>query len=168
MSSCTTYPPKRKLEESPAESTFARKRVRAFFAPPFSGKKSYFLSEDLQDKGNARKARLSNIKESEYMPGSAKYREAATGTANVDRVLRGFITGYPPADFPMPEGLDRETIIKHYPNHLVGDVLLKIADFLSPAEIAECFGDKERMKRNTLAKRIAATRAKMDSGASNS
>ena len=102
------------------------------------------------------------------MPGGAKYREAAINTANVDRVLRGFITGYPPVDFPMPEGLERETIIKHYPNHLVGDVLLNIADFLSPAEIAKCFGDKERMKRNTLAKRIAATKAKKDGGAPSS
>ena len=75
---------------------------------------------------------------------------------------RGHIEGYPRMDEPLPVGIEREYIIKHYPNHLRGEVLLEIAEFWTPKEIADTFGDGTLLKANTLVKRISAAKAKRE------
>ena len=165
----STFSSKRRLVESFAESTLSNKRIRAFFAPPFSSQKSYFFAENLQNTAEVAGATgapaTSKVKVEASMPGGREYREACARAEIHHHATKGFILGYPPSYFKMPEGLDCETIVRYFPNHLVKDVLLRVADQLSPKQIAETFGDEERLKPNTMARRIATERAKKTGGA---
>lgn len=74
---------------------------------------------------------------------------------------RKMITGFPPCSETLPEGIEKEDIIKNYPNHLHGEVLLQIAEFWTPKEISTTSGLAE-LKPNTITKRIRAARAQRD------
>ena len=81
------------------------------------------------------------------------YERRHTGT-------RGHIAGYPRREDRMPPNLSSEDVIKHYPNHLQGDVLLGIAENWAPTEIERYFGKPDVLKSNTLVKRINAEKMK--------
>ena len=81
------------------------------------------------------------------------YERRHTGT-------RGHIAGYPRREDRMPPNLSSEDVIKYYPNHLQGDVLLEIAEHWAPTEIERFFGKPDVLKSNTLVKRINAEKMK--------
>lgn len=62
---------------------------------------------------------------------------------------------------PLPKDLQYEDIIKSYPNHLWGPLLLEIAATWTPKEISETSGQPE-LKPNTLVKRIRAAKLLRD------
>ena len=86
-------------------------------------------------------------------PDDYTYKPMLTGS-------RGHIPGYPRKETKMPPGLSSEDIIKYYPNHLQGDVLLAIAAHWAPTEIEKYFGRKDLLKSNTLVKRINSEKIK--------
>ena len=95
---------------------------------------------------------------------TASLFEGPATSGSVFKHLRGShpqISGYPPMNKPLPKGLLEEDIIRHYPNHLRGILLLRISANFSPKEICTISGLKE-LKANTLVKRIEAARAKQD------
>ena len=93
-----------------------------------------------------------------------------SGEPLLEKELRGHITGYPPRDQPMPEGLSVEEKVRYWPNHLHGKLLLEITDGdwgLKPTEIARMFNgkrDENLLKPNTLVKRILKLREARDAG----
>lgn len=67
------------------------------------------------------------------------------------------IPGFPLPSSPLPHDIDHEMIIKHYPNHLRGKLLLQIAETWTPKEISATSGRPE-LKANTIVKRIRVAR----------
>lgn len=61
----------------------------------------------------------------------------------------------------LPKDLQHEDIIKKYPNHLRGELLLEIAATWTPKEISKTCGRPE-LTSNTLVKRIIAAKNKRD------
>lgn len=61
----------------------------------------------------------------------------------------------------LPEDLQHEDIIKQYPNHLRGELLLEIAATWTPTEISRTCGRPE-LTANNLVKRIRAAKNKRD------
>ena len=70
---------------------------------------------------------------------------------------KGIIPGFPHWSEKIPGGVEQEDIIKHYPNHLRGELLLQIATFWTPKEISMTSG-LPGLKPNTIAKRIKAAK----------
>ena len=70
--------------------------------------------------------------------------------------LKIYMKGFPPASGILSKGLLQEEIIKHYPDHLHGKLLLDISTTWQPKEISEL----SSIKANTLVKRIRAARVK--------
>ena len=66
--------------------------------------------------------------------------------------------GFPLASEILPRGLLQEEIIRKYPNHLHGKLLLDISATWKPKEISEI----GKIKANTLVKRIRAARIRHD------
>lgn len=58
----------------------------------------------------------------------------------------------------IPNGVEQEDIIKYYPNHLRGELLLQIATFWTPKEISLTSG-VPGLRPNTITKRIKSARA---------
>ena len=71
------------------------------------------------------------------------------------------IPGFKHWSEPIPNGLQHEDIIKIYPNHLWGALLLEIAATWSPKEISVMSGRPE-LKANTLVKRIQTAKLQRD------
>ena len=84
-----------------------------------------------------------------------------TKKARVIKVTRAHISGFPSMSEPLPAGLLHEEIIKRYPNHLRGEVLLHIADNWTPKQIVEACG-RPQLKSNTIVKRIHAAKEARD------
>ncbi len=72
------------------------------------------------------------------------------------RSKRFHFVDFPPISQPLPEDVEDEDIIKHWPNHLWGPLLLKIAEKWNPQEISHM--TPVDLKANTISKRIAAAR----------
>ena len=64
--------------------------------------------------------------------------------------------GFPPITQPLPEDIEDEDIIKHWPNHLWGPLLLGIAEKWKPLEIAHM--TPVDLGRNAISKRIKVAR----------
>lgn len=62
---------------------------------------------------------------------------------------------------PLPARLLHEDIIKRYPNHLRGELLLDIAENWTPKQIVETCGQPQ-LKSNTIVKRIHAAKEARD------
>lgn len=71
------------------------------------------------------------------------------------------IPGFDHWSVPLPKNLQHEDIIKKYPNHLRGELLLEIAATWAPKEISETSGRPE-LTSNALVKRIVAAKKKRD------
>jgi len=75
---------------------------------------------------------------------------------------RGMIPGYPGKSVPLPPSLDDEELVKNFPNHLYGTILLKLHDrgwgAKEIVDAAQC----PQLKANTLAKRIQSEKLKRD------
>ena len=71
------------------------------------------------------------------------------------------IPGFDHWSLPLPKNLQHEDIIKKYPNHLRGELLLEIAATWAPKEISETSGRPE-LTSNALVKRIVAAKKKRD------
>lgn len=75
---------------------------------------------------------------------------------------RGMIPGYPAKTVPLPPSLDDDELIRNFPNHLYGAVLLKLNDrgwgAKGIVDAAHC----PQLKANTLAKRIQNEKYKRD------
>ncbi len=86
--------------------------------------------------------------------------DASATSSSVDydkRLYAPKITrGVPSAPETIPKGLQQYDIIKHYPNHLHGELLLNISTFWQPKEISKLSG----IKANTLVKRIRVAKVK--------
>ena len=81
--------------------------------------------------------------------------------ARVIKVSRAHLTGFPSMSEPLPAGLLHEDIIKRYPNHLRGELLLDIAENWTPKQIVETSGQPQ-LKSNTIVKRIHAAKEARD------
>lgn len=79
-----------------------------------------------------------------------------TGSFNSGQ--KGIIAGFPHWSAKIPVGIEQEDIIKNYPNHLRGELLLQIATFWTPKEISSTSG-VPGLRPNTITKRIKAARA---------
>ncbi|KAL9063697.1 MAG: hypothetical protein Q9161_009327 [Pseudevernia consocians] len=66
------------------------------------------------------------------------------------------IPGFPAINEPLPEGIQTEDIIKQWPNHLWGPLLLQIVAHWSPKQINILSGG--RFKPNSIVKRVKAAR----------
>ena len=71
------------------------------------------------------------------------------------------IPGFDHWSTPLPKDIQHEDIIKRYPNHLFGEVLLTIAATWTPKEISITSGRPE-LTANALVKRIKAAKIKRD------
>ncbi|MCJ1468437.1 hypothetical protein MMC07_007065 [Pseudocyphellaria aurata] len=71
------------------------------------------------------------------------------------------IPGFEHWSTPLPRDLQHEDIIKRYPNHLRGELLLEIAATWTPKEISRTCGRPE-LRANTLLKRIIAAKRERD------
>ncbi len=74
----------------------------------------------------------------------------------VQNSKRVHFDGFPAVTTPLPADIQDEEIIKHWPNHLWGSLLLRITANFSPKEIGALNGAK--LKPNTIAKRIVAAK----------
>lgn len=75
---------------------------------------------------------------------------------------KGTIPGFPRKNTPLPDLIEDADLIKNYPNHLHGEVLLRISEKgWSVKEIVEWAGCPQ-LRPNTLTKRIQAARMKRD------
>lgn len=100
---------------------------------------------------------------------SSRKRKAATELtasvpakkARVIKVSRAHITGFPSMSEPLPARFLHEDIIKRYPNHLRGELLLDIAENWTPKQIVETCGQPQ-LKSNTIVKRIHAAKEARD------
>ena len=72
------------------------------------------------------------------------------------KARRGHFVGFPPITQPLPEDIEDEDIIKHWPNHLWGPLLLRIAEKWKQQEIAHM--TPVDLKANAISKRLAAAR----------
>ncbi len=63
---------------------------------------------------------------------------------------------FPPITQPLPEDVEDEDIIKHWPNHLWGSLLLRLAEKWKPQEISHM--TPVNLKANTIWKRLAAAK----------
>lgn len=83
---------------------------------------------------------------------------ATSSSADHAKILHEskIIRGVPSASETLPKGLQQYDIIKRYPNHLHGELLLDISATWQPKEISELSG----IKANTLVKRIRAAKVK--------
>ena len=70
---------------------------------------------------------------------------------------RSHIEGFPDILTPLPADIQEEEIIKQWPNHLWGPLLLRIAVKFSPKEIGALNG--ANIKPNTIIKRMTIARA---------
>ena len=61
---------------------------------------------------------------------------------------------YPPITQPLPEGIEDEDIIKHWPNHLWGPLLLRISENWKPQQISHMM--PVDLRANAISRRIAA------------
>lgn len=87
-------------------------------------------------------------------------------TLVIEKIQRSFpgirqIPGFPHWAKALPKDLQDEDIIKKYPNHLRGEILLEIASRWTLKEISKTSGRPELSIMN-LAKRIKAARSKKD------
>ena len=64
--------------------------------------------------------------------------------------------GFPPITQPLPKEIEDEDIIKHWPNHLWGPLLLRVAEKWKPIEISQT--TPVDLGNNAIAKRLAAAR----------
>ena len=72
------------------------------------------------------------------------------------KARRFHFVGFPPITQPLPEDIEDEAIIRHWPNHLWGPLLLGIAEKWKPLEISHM--TPVNLRRNAISKRIAAAR----------
>ena len=72
------------------------------------------------------------------------------------KARRSHFVGFPPITQPLPEDIEDEDIIKHWPNHLWGPLRLGIAEKWKPLEISHMM--PVDLRRNAISKRIAAAR----------
>ena len=72
------------------------------------------------------------------------------------KARRAHFVGFPPITQPLPEDIEDEDIIKHWPNHLWGPLLLRIADKWKQQEISHM--TPVDLKANAISKRLAAAR----------
>ena len=81
--------------------------------------------------------------------------------ARVIKTSRAHLSGFPSMSEPLPAGLQHEDIIKRYPNHLRGDLLLDISENWTPKQMVEACGQPQ-LKSNTIVKRIHAAKIARD------
>ena len=100
--------------------------------------------------------------------GTRKRKTTTEPNANVPpkkaRVIkrpRAQLLGFLSMSELLPVGLLHEEIIKHYPNHLRGELLLDIAENWTPKQIVETCGEPQ-LKANTIVKRIHAAKEARD------
>ena len=72
------------------------------------------------------------------------------------KARRFHFVGFPTITQPLPEDIEDEDIIKHWPNHLWGPLLLGIAEKWKPLAISHM--TPVDLRRNAISKRIAAAR----------
>ena len=112
-------------------------------------------------------------------PGPAKRRPAKSHPVHIDtgatyklptgevineqhKARRLHFAGYPPITQPLPEAIEDEDIIKHWPNHLWGPLLLGIAEKWKPIEIAHM--TSVDLGSNAISKRIKAAKIQTGGG----
>ncbi|MCJ1368593.1 hypothetical protein MMC16_007737 [Acarospora aff. strigata] len=75
---------------------------------------------------------------------------------------RGVIPGYPPKDAPIQPSLEDDELIRRFPNHLHGEVLLRLNDkgwgAKEIVDVAQC----PELKANTIGKRIQKAKVMRD------
>lgn len=87
---------------------------------------------------------------------------AAVDRSATPPLPRGIIPGYPGKNAPLPPALEDEELIRKFPNHLYGPILLKLHDrgwgAQEIVDVAQC----PLLKANTLGKRIQSEKFKRD------
>ena len=72
------------------------------------------------------------------------------------KARRFHFVDFPPITQPLPEDVQDEDIIKHWPNHLWGPLLLRLAEKWKPTEISHMM--PVNLKANAICKRLEAAR----------
>lgn len=75
---------------------------------------------------------------------------------------RGMIPGYPAKNVPLPPFLDDEELVRNFPNHLHGAILLRLNDRGWGAKEIVDAAHCPHLKANTIAKRIQSEKLKRD------
>ena len=78
------------------------------------------------------------------------------------KARRLHFAGFPPITKPLPEAIEDENIIKHWPNHLWGPLLLGIAEKWKPIEIAHM--TSVDIGSNAISKRVKAAKIQAGGG----
>lgn len=87
---------------------------------------------------------------------------AAVDHSATSPLPRGTIPGYPGKNAPLPPSLEDEELIRKFPNHLYGTVLLKLSDRGWGAKDIVDAAHCPQLKANTLTKRIQNEKLKRD------
>ena len=117
--------------------------------------------------------RRTRAAEVQYKPQHAGHREgskgfsaATTATLSTEESItvlrtskRAHFDGFPDIRQPLPAGIQDEEIIRNWPNHLWGPLLLRIAAHWSPKEIGAM--NAAKIKPNTFGKRMKYARKRI-------
>ena len=87
---------------------------------------------------------------------------AAVDYSTTTPVPRGTIPGYPGKNVPLPPSLEDEELIRKFPNHLYGTILLKLNGRGWGAKEIVDAAHCSQLKANTLTKRIQNEKLKRD------
>ncbi|KAF6239445.1 hypothetical protein HO173_002707 [Letharia columbiana] len=89
-------------------------------------------------------------------PGTKVTLPTGENISKYQQLRRVHIPGFPATTERLPEGIETEDIIKQWPNHLWGPLLLQVIAHWSPKQISNLSGG--RLKPNSIVKRVKAAR----------